>query len=186
MKTSAFTGLVVAMMLLFGVPAGSPLTFAAVPQEPAQGGMVPSTPELIRQVQFMLQTVGIDPGPIDGNAQALTNRAAHQFQFQHALPITDITNGGPISTAFLDLLRKEAGAKLGVVPAPPAQVAVTPPAPTPAPAAPVPTLLRRLRRPRQIGLPAARSRPRILPSVASNTRRNPTLTKGSAARPTGP
>jgi peptidoglycan hydrolase-like protein with peptidoglycan-binding domain len=140
MKKGAFTGLAVAMLLLFGVPAGSPLTLAAVPQEPAQGGMVPSTPELIRQVQFMLQTIGIDPGPIDGNAQALTNRAAHQFQFQNALPITDVTNGGPISTAFLDLLRKEAGAKLGVIPAPapPAQAAVTPSAPTPAPAAPVP------------------------------------------------
>ena len=139
MKNSAFTGLAVAMALSFGVPAGSPLTFAAVPQEAAQGGMVPATPELIRQIQFMLQTVGIDPGPIDGNAQALTNRAAHQFQFQHALPITDVTNSGPISTAFLDLLRKEVGARLGVMPSPlganpPGQAAVTPPPPTPPPA----------------------------------------------------
>src|SRR5579864_951241 len=138
MKNNAFTGLAVAMAFLFGVPAGSPLTFAAVPQEAAQGGMVPATPELIRQIQFMLQTVGIDPGPIDGNAQALTNRAAHQFQFQNALPITDVTNNGPISTAFLDLLRKEAGAKLGVIPNPPTpnptgQAAVTPPPPPPPP-----------------------------------------------------
>jgi peptidoglycan hydrolase-like protein with peptidoglycan-binding domain len=139
MKKRAFAGLAVAMVLLFGAPAGSPLTFAAVPQEPAQGaGTVPATPELIRQIQFMLQTVGIDPGPIDGNAQALTNRAAHQFQFQNALPITDITNGGPISTAFLDLLRKEAGAKLGVIPNPPGQAAVPPAAPTPAPASVAP------------------------------------------------
>ncbi len=106
MKKGAFTGLAIAMVLLVGLPGGSHLTFSAVPQEPAQGGVVPATPELIRQVQFMLQTIGIDPGPIDGNAQALTNRAAHQFQFQNALPITDITNSGPISTAFLDLLRK--------------------------------------------------------------------------------
>ncbi|HEV2186797.1 MAG TPA: hypothetical protein VGR70_06295 [Stellaceae bacterium] len=144
MKNSAFTGLAVAVALLFGVPTGSPLGFAAVPQEAAQGGVIPATPELIRQIQFMLQTVGIDPGPIDGNAQAMTNRAAHQFQFQHALPITDITNGGPIATAFLDLLRKEAGARLGVVPGPPGpnppeQAAVTPPpTPPPAPAVPAP------------------------------------------------
>jgi hypothetical protein len=137
MKKSSFTGLAVAMLLLLGTPAGSPVTLAAVPQEPAPGGTIPATPELIRQIQFMLQTVGIDPGPIDGNAQAMTNRAAHQFEFQNALPITDVTNGGPISTAFLDLLRKAAGAKLGVVPNPPGQAAVTPSASTPASPAPV-------------------------------------------------
>ena len=144
MKNGAFTGFVLAMVLCFGMPVGGGVALAAVPQEPAQGGVIPATPELIRQIQFMLQTVGIDPGPIDGNAQALTNRAAHQFQFQNALPITDITNSGPISTAFLDLLRKEAGAKLGVVPNPPGpnppgQAAIAPaapPAPTPPPAAP--------------------------------------------------
>ena len=138
MKKGAFTGLAIAMVLLVGLPGGSHLTFSAVPQEPAQGGVVPATPELIRQVQFMLQTIGIDPGPIDGNAQALTNRAAHQFQFQNALPITDITNSGPISTAFLDLLRKEAGAKLGFAPPPPGQAGLTAPAPAPTPALPAP------------------------------------------------
>lgn len=143
MGKRAFTGLAVAAALLFGVPAGSPPAWAAVPQEEVPGGTVPATPELIRQIQFMLQTVGIDPGPIDGNAQALTNKAAHQFEFQNALPITDVTDGGPISTAFLDLLRKQAGAKLGVIPNPPepapGQAAVTPPAPTPPPAAAAPT-----------------------------------------------
>jgi peptidoglycan hydrolase-like protein with peptidoglycan-binding domain len=143
MRKGAFTGLAVAAALLFGVPAGSPPSLAAVPQEPAQGGTVPATPELIRQIQFMLQTVGIDPGPIDGNAQALTNKAAHQFEFQNGLPITDVTNSGPISTAFLAQLRKQAGANLGVIPNPPepapAQAAITPTAPAPPLAAPAPT-----------------------------------------------
>lgn len=142
MKNGAFTGLAVAIALLFGVPAGSPPSLAAVPQDQGHGEAVPATPELIRQIQFMLQTVGIDPGPIDGNAQAFTNRAAHQFQMLSGLPITDITNGGPISTAFLEALRKQAGAKLGVVPNNSGQAAVTPaaptPAPPPAPAAPIP------------------------------------------------
>src|ERR1700730_13254724 len=118
MKNGAFTGVTVALALLFGVPGGGQTSFAAVPQESAQGEMIPATPELIRQIQFMLQTIGIDPGPIDGNARALTNRAAHQFQFQNALPITDITNGGLISVAFLEALRREVAAKLGVVSTP--------------------------------------------------------------------
>jgi len=157
MKKGVFTGLAVAALLLFGVSAGNPWALAAVPQESAQGGTIPGTPELIRQIQFMLQTVGIEPGPIDGNAQALTNRAAHQFQLLNGLPITDITNGGPISTDFLEALRRQAAAKMGVMPTPgpppgqaavtptaptppPGQAAVTPPTPTPAPpaAAPVP------------------------------------------------
>jgi hypothetical protein len=141
MRNGAFTGLAVAAALLFGVPAGGPPALAAVPQESPQGETIPATPELIRQIQFMLQTVGIDPGPIDGNAQTLTNRAAHQFQMLNALPITDVTNSGPISAAFLDVLRREAGAKLGVIPSAPGQTSITPAAPTPppAPAAPVPT-----------------------------------------------
>jgi hypothetical protein len=141
MKNGVFTGLAVAIALLVGAPTGSPPALAAVPQESAQGDMVQATPELIRQVQFMLQTVGIEPGPIDGNAQAMTNRAAHQFQMLSGLPITDITNGGPISTAFLDALRKQAAAKMGVLPpATSGQAAVTPaaPIPAPAPAAPAP------------------------------------------------
>jgi hypothetical protein len=140
MKNRAFTGLVVATALLFGVSGGSSPTLAAMPHEAAQGGdTIPATPELIRQIQFMLQTVGIDPGPIDGNAQALTNRAAHQFEMLSGLPITDVTNGGPVSVGFLDLLRKQAGAKLGVVPPAPGQAAAIPTAPgqvTGTPAAP--------------------------------------------------
>jgi hypothetical protein len=141
MKKNVFTGLAIVAALFFAMPGGAPVAVAAVPQESGAGGdMVPATPELIRQIQFMLQTLGIDPGPIDGNAQALTNRAAHQFELQNSLPIVDITNNGPIPVAFLEALRKQVAAKLGVVAPPPAPAAPAPApaAPTPAPAAPAP------------------------------------------------
>ena len=139
MKRGAFTGLAIAVALLLGVPGGIPAISAAVPQEQAAGGdMVPATPELIRQIQFMLQTLGIDPGPIDGNAQALTNRAAHQFELQNSLPIFDITNNGMIPVAFLEALRKQVAAKLGVVAPQPAPAAPAPAPAAPAPAAPPP------------------------------------------------
>jgi hypothetical protein len=139
MKRGAFAGLAIAVALLLGVPAGGSPAFAAVPQEGANGDTVPGTPELIRQIQFMLQTIGIDPGPIDGNAQALTNRAAHQFEMLNALPMADITNGGPIPAAFVEALRKQAAAKMGMAPPGPAPAGPTPAVPAPAPVvAPVP------------------------------------------------
>ena len=143
MKRGMFTGLAIAAALFIAVPCGAPMAVAAVPQDSGAGGeTVPATPELIRQIQFMLQTLGIDPGPIDGNAQALTNRAAHQFELQNSLPIFDITNNGPIPVAFLEALRKQVAAKLGVVAPPPAPAAPAPapaaPTPAPVPAAPAP------------------------------------------------
>jgi peptidoglycan hydrolase-like protein with peptidoglycan-binding domain len=84
----------------------------------------------------MLQTIGIDPGPIDGNAQALTNRAAHQFEMLNGLPMADVTNGGPIPTVFVEALRKQAAAKLGMAP----PLASAPAAPAPAVPAPAPVV----------------------------------------------
>jgi hypothetical protein len=139
MKKGMFTGLAIAATLFLAMPGGAPTAVAAVPQEAAAGGdMVPATPELIRQIQFMLQTVGIDPGPIDGNAQALTNRAAHQFELQNSLPIVDITNSGPIPVAFLEALRKQVATKLGVAAPPPATAAPAPVPAAPSPATPAP------------------------------------------------
>lgn len=67
-----------------------------------------ATPALVREIQFMLLTVGIDPGPIDGNPKQLTNRAAHIFQQQRGLPISEIVENGSISELFLERLRREA------------------------------------------------------------------------------
>jgi len=141
-KNSALAGCVVAVALLVGASVGGS-AWGGVPDDPATAEMVPASPELVRQVQFMLQTLGIDPGPIDGNAQALTNRAIHQFELQNGLPIADLVTGGPISSAVVDLLRKQAMVKLGsgVTPPPAPTNAVPPPAqtaaiPPPAPAPP--------------------------------------------------
>ena len=63
--------------------------------QPAPDAGEPSltaTTNLIREIQFMLLTVGIDPGPLDGNSRQLTNRAIHTFQQRSGLPITDIVN----------------------------------------------------------------------------------------------
>jgi len=100
---------------------------------------VPATPILVREIQFMLLSVGLDPGPLDGNAQQLTNRAVHLFQQRSGLPVTDLANNAPIPTAFVERLRQEAAQTLlkGASPAasPPATTAsLAPPPPTGTPA----------------------------------------------------
>jgi peptidoglycan hydrolase-like protein with peptidoglycan-binding domain len=100
---------------------------------------------LIREIQFMLSRLGIDPGPIDGIAGQQTLRAVGKFQVQTGLPAGDLVSGGKISAAFLERLRNEASrAILGgekkpaeapePQPASPSLVAVKPPPP----AAPAP------------------------------------------------
>jgi hypothetical protein len=94
----------------------------------------------------MLLTLGIDPGPIDGNARQLTNRAAHIFEARASLPMSDVVNNGPISTVFLDRLRRETARVMfekGNPVTPPAATASTappaaavPPPRTPAPPQP--------------------------------------------------
>jgi peptidoglycan hydrolase-like protein with peptidoglycan-binding domain len=65
---------------------------------------------LIREIQFMLTRLGIDPGPIDGIAGQQTLRAVSKFQAQSGLPAGDLVSGGRISAAFLERLRSEARA----------------------------------------------------------------------------
>jgi peptidoglycan hydrolase-like protein with peptidoglycan-binding domain len=67
-----------------------------------------ATSSLIREIQFMLLSLGFDPGPIDGNARQLTNRAARLFQQKNGLPGADIINDQGISPRFLETLRREA------------------------------------------------------------------------------
>jgi len=125
-------------------------TLAAEPgwaQRPTEAGepSLTATPNLIREIQFMLLTVGIDPGPLDGNSRQLTNRAIHIFQHRSGLPITDIVNDGQISPAFVDRLRKEAAQALLKSAPPPVGAAASAAAPPPLPAppdTPVPALQR--------------------------------------------
>ena len=100
---------------------------------------------LIREIQFMLSRLGIDPGPIDGIAGPQTLRAVGKFQAQSGLPAADLASGGKISAGFLERLRTEAsrailgGEKKPVEasepqPIAPSPVAVAPPPPiAPAP-----------------------------------------------------
>jgi Putative peptidoglycan binding domain len=69
---------------------------------------VETNPALIREIQFMLLRLGMDPGPIDGIAGPQTLKAVHKFQEQSNLPFADLVNNGKISTALLARLRGEA------------------------------------------------------------------------------
>ena len=106
---------------------------------------VEATPSLIREIQFMLLRLGIDPGPIDGVVGPQTIRAIRKFQEQSGLPVAvaDLANGSKVSVSLLAKLRGEASRvifdsekKLET----PAAIAAQPPAPPapPQPALPVP------------------------------------------------
>ncbi|MBV8735789.1 MAG: peptidoglycan-binding protein [Alphaproteobacteria bacterium] len=69
---------------------------------------VQMTPALIREIQFMLLRLGLDPGPIDGVVGRQTNGAVNEFQRQAGLPVTDLANTGTVSMAFLTRLREQA------------------------------------------------------------------------------
>jgi peptidoglycan hydrolase-like protein with peptidoglycan-binding domain len=116
-----------------------------------------ATPLLVRDIQFMLARLGIDPGPLDGVPRQLTNRAVRVFEEMHHLPLIDLQPGGIVPAQFLAELRTEtarvvlgnagktdAGAPPAVTaptpppgegnsPAPPPTAALAPPPPKPAP-----------------------------------------------------
>jgi peptidoglycan hydrolase-like protein with peptidoglycan-binding domain len=100
---------------------------------------------LVREIQFMLLRLGMDPGPIDGIAGPQTLSAARKFQAKSGLPMSDLINDGKISAVFLARLRDEASrAILGgekkpeaspeaATPSPVAVAPAQPPAPPPDP-----------------------------------------------------
>ncbi len=110
-----------------------------------------ATPQLVREIQFMLVRIGLDPGPIDGIPRQLTNRAVRRFEELHRLPLVDLERGGLVPPEFLAQLRIETtrvvlgtdgktdtgGASPIAPPAPTgegsATAAVVPPPPKPAP-----------------------------------------------------
>jgi peptidoglycan hydrolase-like protein with peptidoglycan-binding domain len=130
--------LVAAAVLVFGLM--SPLVWAGLPNDPGDQTVI-ATPALIREIQFMLLSLGVDPGPLDGNSKQLTDRAVRAFQEASGLPINDINNNAPVSTIFIDRLRKAAAQVLlkGSTPLPNAgETARVAPAPTAAASLPAP------------------------------------------------
>ena len=65
-------------------------------------------PGLIREIQFMLLRMGMDPGPIDGIVGPQTIKAFQKFEERSGLPTTSVISGGRISTMILERLRTEA------------------------------------------------------------------------------
>jgi peptidoglycan hydrolase-like protein with peptidoglycan-binding domain len=66
------------------------------------------TPSLVREIQFMLLRLGMEPGPIDGVIGPQTTRAWRKFQQDTGLPQTDLVNGAKIPATALTRLRNEA------------------------------------------------------------------------------
>jgi peptidoglycan hydrolase-like protein with peptidoglycan-binding domain len=69
----------------------------------------PATRELVREIQFMLLRLGLDPGPLDGLPLQLTNGAVRRFEQMSGLPLVELRPGGKVPAAFLARLRAEAG-----------------------------------------------------------------------------
>jgi peptidoglycan hydrolase-like protein with peptidoglycan-binding domain len=120
------------------IPIARSQTGASDSEQPAL-----ANPQLIREIQFMLLSLSIDPGPIDGNAQQFTNRAVRIFEEKNGLPQVDLVNGRPVPPDFLAKLRSEVAQNLlkngAKVPEQPKTAALPPPAPVEAaPAKPTP------------------------------------------------
>jgi peptidoglycan hydrolase-like protein with peptidoglycan-binding domain len=71
-------------------------------------GEVEATRSLVREIQFMLERLGMDPGPIDGVVGVQTLGAYHKFEERFGLPVTELANGGRIPASVLARLRSEA------------------------------------------------------------------------------
>jgi peptidoglycan hydrolase-like protein with peptidoglycan-binding domain len=91
---------------LAAIAAGAALSYAAGAVAEAQDVEVNSA--LVREIQFMLLRLGMDPGPIDGVVGPQTLTAARRFQAQFGLPVADLVSDGKISAVFLARLRAEA------------------------------------------------------------------------------
>ena len=83
----------------------SPPTYCAEVGTETQN--VQLTPTLIREMQFMLSRLGLDPGPIDGVVGPQTNKAIREFQQRAGLPVTDLINVRTIRAELLADLRNE-------------------------------------------------------------------------------
>ena len=120
-------------VVTFAAPAMSSMP---CPAAEAAAEEVEVDPALIREIQFMLLRLGMDPGPIDGIVGPKTTKAFLTFVERSGMPVQPLVNGGRIPGTMLARLRTEASrvilggeAKRG---------AATAPAAATQPAAPVP------------------------------------------------
>jgi len=96
----------VIVVALAATPACPTRSYAAETAGGTEG--VEATRPLVREIQFMLERLGIDPGPIDGVVGPQTLGAFHKFEERFGLPVTELANGGNVPTAVLGRLRSEA------------------------------------------------------------------------------
>jgi hypothetical protein len=116
------------------VPAMSP-TPCLTAEAPAEE--VEVNPGLIREIQFMLLRLGMDPGPIDGIAGPKTTKAFLTYVERSGMPAEPLVNGGRIPAGVLARLRTEASrAILGGDAKPETSTAPAAATPPPAPAPP--------------------------------------------------
>jgi peptidoglycan hydrolase-like protein with peptidoglycan-binding domain len=94
------------------------------------------TPSLVREIQFMLLRLGMEPGPIDGVIGPQTAAAWRKFQQDTGLPPVDLVNGSQIPATVLTSLRNEASRVIFQGERKPEALPATPPAPAVAPAQP--------------------------------------------------
>jgi hypothetical protein len=73
-----------------------------------KAGDLEVTPSLVREIQFMLLRLGMEPGPIDGVIGPQTTRAWRKFQQDTGLPPADLVNGLKIPADAFTRLRSEA------------------------------------------------------------------------------
>jgi hypothetical protein len=91
--------------ITFAAPAMSPTPCPAAEVAPEE---VEVNSGLIREIQFMLLRVGMDPGPIDGIAGPKTTKAFLTFVERAGMPLQPLVNGGRIPGTLLARLRTEA------------------------------------------------------------------------------
>jgi peptidoglycan hydrolase-like protein with peptidoglycan-binding domain len=94
------------------------------------------TPSLVREIQFMLLRLGMEPGPIDGVIGPQTTRAWRKFQQDTGLPQIDLVNGAKIPATALMRLRSEASRVIFEGERKPQPPAAAPPAAAVAPVQP--------------------------------------------------
>jgi peptidoglycan hydrolase-like protein with peptidoglycan-binding domain len=93
------------------------------------------TPSLVREIQFMLLRLGMEPGPIDGVIGPQTTRAWRKFQQDTGLPPGELVGGAKIPATALVRLRSEASRVIFEGEKKPEPAAAPPPPPV-QPAAP--------------------------------------------------
>jgi len=149
--------LLMGTMTLFGGSGQAQTTTAAI----AQHQDLQATRELMREIQFMLLRLGLDPGPLDGLPRNRTNRAVRLFEQIRGLPLTELKRGGKVSAEFVARLRDEAARAM----LDPADMVSTGPRSSSPPTAP-PSLVGE-------GLPAKAATDAIAPALLTAPSRDP-------------